>query len=401
MKINHPQRIICLVMLVFTLLLSSCTGSNHQLIDTTATSEMEKSPTFSAQTITPSSIPTVLFETKSQTPVSIPEEWIKVDHHSFANQIQVMLLDSAGNLWAGGPSGVTEWDVKNQIPTIYTLFPESNKTHVFSIAQTSDHDIWVGTFGNGLSRYDGKEWQIYSKENGLPSNYINSVIATSENKLWIDPSSHDPDLGLLEGARFGIFDGQRWTTGIGGGFFKMVGSLDGTIWALEEWVNQYAEPTIVRFDGKEWNLIGYGHNHPVTSAITVAPDQKIWVAARDGIYIYNGQTWGKMIPPWIGETVADVSTIAVSQDGSAWFGFSYGGGILGYGACGDRLPSIEEWGVYHWDGSTWKHYTDKDGLIDNKICDIKIGNDGSIWFGSFDRGISRLKDNQWTSYILQ
>lgn len=385
-------------MVLFILLASGCTASNHQPVDATQMSELENAPTDNAWTISPSSTPTILVQIKTQTPTSIPEGWTIVDHHPLANQIQVMLLDSAGDLWAGGPSGVTRWDVKNHTHTIYTLYPESEKTHVYSIAQTPNNNIWVGTFGSGLSRYDGKEWQIYSKEDGLPSDYINSVIATSEGKLWIDPSPHDPDLGALEGAKFGIFDGQRWTPGVGGGFFKMVGSSDGTLWALEEWVNQYDQPTIARFDGKKWNLIGYGNNHPITSAITVAPDQKIWAAAQDGIYIYDGRTWSKMIPPWIGNTAASVSSIAVTQDGTAWFGFSYGVGF--WSACGVRLPTIEERGVYHWDGSTWQHYTDQDGLVDNKICDIKVGNDGSIWFGSFDRGISRFQGDQWTSFVI-
>lgn len=50
-------------------------------------------------------------------------------------------------------------------------------------------------------------------------------------------------------------------------------------------------------------------------------------------------------------------------DGTIWFG-SNGGGI------------------YHFDGKTYKNYTEKDGLISNQIFSIVSDNENNLWFGT-------------------
>ena len=60
----------------------------------------------------------------------------------------------------------------------------------------------------------------------------------------------------------------------------------------------------------------------------------------------------------------------------------------------------DEFGVYSFNGKDWRHYTTNDGLVDNKICSIKTSEDGNIWFGSFDKGISKFDGNTWTTYIV-
>jgi hypothetical protein len=94
-----------------------------------------------------------------------------------------------------------------------------------------------------------------------------------------------------------------------------------------------------------------------------------------------------------------VSSIAVSAENIAWFGFSrYAAFDLD--PCGERSDSVEEVGVYRYDGKTWTHFTTEDGLIDNKICAISLDLSGNVWFGSYDKGVSRFNGETWTSYIV-
>ena len=53
-----------------------------------------------------------------------------------------------------------------------------------------------------------------------------------------------------------------------------------------------------------------------------------------------------------------------------------------------------------YDGKLWMHFTTKDGLIDNKICAINIDANDNVWFGSFDKGVSRFDGKTWTSYVV-
>jgi ligand-binding sensor domain-containing protein len=136
----------------------------------------------------------------------------------------------------------------------------------------------------------------------------------------------------------------------------------------------------------------------VLTAIGIAPDGEIWVSAETGIYRYDGYTWQKISPPWLGKTAANVSSMAISEDGTAWFGFSYM--PPDFPPCGTQIEGIEEYGVYRYDGKYWTHFTTEDGLVDNKICDIKIDSNGNVWFGSYDKGISRFDGETWQSYLI-
>ncbi len=150
------------------------------------------------------------------------------------------------------------------------------------------------------------------------------------------------------------------------------------------------------YDGQTWNDLGL--TGQTITAVTVAPDGVIWVATPDSILRYVNGTWQKIIPPWAGQTTASVSSIAVGEDGIAWFGFSSFADDLD--KCGSRADYAKEWGVYRYDGNNWTHFTADDGLVDNKICAITFDPNGNVWFGSFDKGISRFDGQNWKNYIV-
>src|SRR2546430_11865427 len=57
---------------------------------------------------------------------------------------------------------------------------------VQSIAQTSDHNLWIGTTG-GLVRFDGTRFGIFEPEN-TPELSVNSIFclqAATDGSLWI------------------------------------------------------------------------------------------------------------------------------------------------------------------------------------------------------------------------
>jgi hypothetical protein len=145
----------------------------------------------------------------------------------------------------------------------------------------------------------------------------------------------------------------------------------------------------------------------------MAQDGLIWVVVTgtspfariigydfDDIYQYGDKKiWVNVTPIWKGKDDVWVSSIATSSNGEAWFGTSYGAGQL-IDTCGDRFDGTDELGVYHYKASFWKHFTIKDGLIDNKICAIAIDANDNVWFGSFDKGVSRFDGKTWTSYVI-
>lgn len=68
-----------------------------------------------------------------------------------------------------------------------------------AIAQTADGYLWLGT-DEGLARFDGYEFTIFSKtDGGLPANSITALAAAADGSLWIGTSN---GLALYRGGQF-------------------------------------------------------------------------------------------------------------------------------------------------------------------------------------------------------
>ena len=50
--------------------------------------------------------------------------------------------------------------------------------NVSVIEMDSEENIWIGTSGYGLLKYDGLKFTTYKTEDGLPNNNINDIIET-------------------------------------------------------------------------------------------------------------------------------------------------------------------------------------------------------------------------------
>lgn len=57
----------------------------------------------------------------------------------------------------------------------------------YVIALEVDHEgaVWAGTWGGGLSRFNGKGWDTYTTAEGLPGNHVFMLREDPKGKLWI------------------------------------------------------------------------------------------------------------------------------------------------------------------------------------------------------------------------
>ncbi len=61
--------------------------------------------------------------------------------------------------------------------------------------------IWAGTWGGGVSRFDGRQWINYTVKDGLASNIVFSIAQDKQGVLWFGT-----DQGLTR------YDGKTWRT---------------------------------------------------------------------------------------------------------------------------------------------------------------------------------------------
>jgi len=83
-------------------------------------------------------------------------------------------------------------------------------------------------------------------------------------------------------------------------------------------------------------------------------------------------------------------------------------GAITFGPDGDLwcvLVTPGGGGVAHFDGNTWEHYTNEDGLGSDAILwfenALAVSSDGVLWVATFDGGVSRFDGEAWTSYTTE
>lgn len=61
-----------------------------------------------------------------------------------------------------------------------------NPNYIVSMVVDDDGVVWCGTWGGGLSRFDGKSWITYTTKEGLPGNHVFMLKRSKlSKKLWI------------------------------------------------------------------------------------------------------------------------------------------------------------------------------------------------------------------------
>lgn len=101
-----------------------------------------------------------------------------------------------------------------------------NPNYVFSILVAADGGVWAGSWGAGVSRWDGQKWTSFSSKDGLAGNIVYAIAQGKDGVFWFGT-----DKGVSR------YDGKTWKNiGVQDGLLdKNVYSLavtpNGDIWA--------------------------------------------------------------------------------------------------------------------------------------------------------------------------
>lgn len=60
-----------------------------------------------------------------------------------------------------------------------------NPNYVVSLEVDRQGNVWAGTWGGGLSRFDGRKWVTYTTAEGLPGNHIFMLHRDDKGVLWV------------------------------------------------------------------------------------------------------------------------------------------------------------------------------------------------------------------------
>jgi len=195
--------------------------------------------------------------------------------------------------------------------------------------------LWIGS-RDGLFSFDGKRWQSYSMEDGLPSNYITAILPLSKRYVW-------------------------------------VGTDRGT----------------VRFDGSQWTKVPFGGEIKDIKVVDFANrgEREIWVATKEKLFKFDGEFWqphekytfriGDDLEKVIRKFVGSENEKAVLQAKER---------VKAYNALTDTAVAS---------GQT-VNLPFELGL-NGQITALTVDDRGNLWVGT-DRGLKRFTENQWFTY---
>ena len=321
--------------------------------------------------------------------------------NEYAN-IHCGLMDKAGNLWFGTTGeGVYRYDGK-----FFTNFTEKDglcNNIVWSILEDRAGNIWFGTDA-GLSRYDGKSMAIIpivvERQSYFPGTGSAGASLSTSNAVW--SMLQDKSGKLWFGTKEGVYcyNGQTFTrfldnnsiANAGDLQLKMVDCLledkNGVIWLGSGMPP--GEEGICRFDGKSITSFKPEGNGWIR---TIVEDKKgvIWLSTRSrGNWRYDGHNFTKFTNK---EGIGN--PLIVDRTGSIWFsggenenGYGGGGGIWRYDPSASPTAASK----------SFKNFTTKDGLGDYSAWCMVEDRDGNIWVGTRNIGLYRFDGKTFTNF---
>lgn len=76
-----------------------------------------------------------------------------------------------------------------------------NPNYVVSMEVDRQGHVWAGTWGGGLSRFDGSGWKIYTTAEGLPGNHVFTLHLDNKDQLWVGTNN---GLALWKNGKFKV-----------------------------------------------------------------------------------------------------------------------------------------------------------------------------------------------------
>lgn len=239
--------------------------------------------------------------------------------------------------------------------------------NVNCIVEDKHGNLWFGTDGGGISRYDGKWFTHFTEQEGLVNNVVRSMLQDESGKLWIGT---DGGITLFDGKHFTNYSKKEGLPCEV--IYSIVQDHKGQIWfGTEKGILVYNGKTFLHYN----ELSGFTNERVWT--IVHDKHKGFWIGTDNGLYSYSGIQFKHHIP-------ADGSTLTVrcllqDRNGYLW------GGTDGNGA-------------FRFDGSTFYAFTANDGLSNNKVLCLIMDKGGDIWFGTDGNGITRYNGKNIIQY---
>lgn len=332
----------------------------------------------------------------------------------FRSMVTAILEDSKGNFWFGSHcDGLCRYDgerfsyfgAEQGLPAEPLLKYEDREEpagqQIRRLFEDPDGNIWIGTAG-GVVKFDGKSFEPVVPEAG--SSLITEHLARNEKSershLWFSAGSRN---GVLR------YDGERlvhlkfpvpeWELALEAESLRNIDESRFAVYSIFEdraetmW---FGTPVggILRFDGNSFACINADEDKGVVRAFFQDKSGRIWIAnntiglcyyeagkltnftKEQGLYSFSHVRSHANSGDL--KTLDGVQSIGQDKDGSLWFG-------------------TFRRGLWRYDGKELRHFSTEDGLPHNTVKSIFKDSEGKLWFG-MGGGVYGFDGKNWEAF---
>ncbi len=303
-------------------------------------------------------------------------------------------------LWVGTSNGLLRYDTKGKEDL--EVYDNTNKllsNGIFSIAIDKNGFPWVGTYGGGLSHFNGEIWKNFNTPDGLNDAFIYDIEFAKE-KIW---------LATWSGVNFSPINAGSKSTWENHTVESSKGGLiDNWVYAVEiEKSGRFwfgTESGISTFYKGEWKKFNHANG-------LGAPYEKVKQNNKAFMSLFQGQHHAAQASPSIPNMQkADykpnyIVSMTLDKKNRLWIG-TWGGGLslldtknftirnftTQDGLPGNFVLALEEdrsgglWigtnnGLSLFDGKTFQNFSRINGLQSKFIFSLEAAKDHSLWIG--------------------
>ncbi len=220
------------------------------------------------------------------------------DEGPFNNEIWSFVIDKSGTFWLGTHEGVRLFDGDS-----YTDFPIPkgqvrdttsiiSYDRVNSVLADSKGNMWFGTDGFGICKWNGVGFTNFTTDNGLCDNNIGDLFEDSSGNIWISTSYGG--MCMFDGKSFRNFATEGLIDGVEAG--AIYEDKRGNIWFAVEHhgVYKYDGESFVNYNEKD------GLNTSGVLSIYQDREDRFWFGGWGGLFRFDGETFTSVTKdgPW-------------------------------------------------------------------------------------------------------
>jgi PAS domain S-box-containing protein len=198
----------------------------------------------------------------------------------------------------------------------YTISEGLAQSQVLSIAQNSDRELWIGTNGGGISRYNGNSFTTLSVKDGLPDNSIYAITLDINGNIWIGTTS---GLAKFRNGKIETYQNRYGFSRVN----RIIKDHSSGIWIADN------SKGLAHHDGLKFVFYNTEIGLPDNSVkdIYLANDGILWIATLNGVSKYDGKSFRNFsIKDGLLENYT--SSVFVDNKGTVYCGHSNGFTII-------------------------------------------------------------------------